>query len=77
VLLASYIHTEKICKIVFFKKKITDFYLQTFQCDTNRTFSAEPWVTDTFIMFMNAAPDTTCIAATVLRGRTFTYTNRN
>jgi hypothetical protein len=44
---------------------------QTFHCDTNRTFSAEAWVTDTFIVFMNAAPNTPCIAATVLRGRTF------
>jgi len=27
-------------------------------------------------MFMYAAPNTTCIAATVLRGRTFTYKTR-
>jgi hypothetical protein len=45
----------------------TYIYLQTFQSHTNRTFSAVARITDTFIMFKDVAPDTSCIAATVLR----------
>jgi hypothetical protein len=49
--------------------------LQTFQCHTNRTFSAEAWVADTFVLFKTGAPDTPCIAATVFRRRTFICPN--